>query len=81
MHMDAPNIDKNAAGSWNAAAWNPGLGSVTTGIKDAERQAKARGLEPIGSEPVEKLHSRFETQREETREKRWRDADRVMLYD
>lgn len=77
---DAPYLDRDSAGSWNSGSYNPGLGMVTSGIKDAERKAKARGMEPVGTEPVENLHKSFEKQREETREKRWRDADRVMLY-
>ena len=60
--------------------YNPGLGCVTKSIKDAERIAKSRGLEPVGNEPPENLHKHFDRQREETREQRWRDADRVMVY-
>lgn len=61
--------------------YNPGLGCYTKSTKDAERIAAKRGLEPIGSEPVEKLHKRYEKQREETRADRWRQADRVMVYE
>lgn len=79
--IDAPFIDKTAAGGWNQQSYNPGLGCWTKSVKDGERIAKARGLEPVGTEPVENLHKHFDKQREETREQRWRDADRVMLYD
>lgn len=79
--LDAPNIDRDSAGSWNAGEFNPGLGKVTYGVKDAERQAKRMGLEPVGNEPPDNLHKAAEKRQQETREQRWRDADRNMLYD
>lgn len=75
------NIDKSAAGAWNDQEYNPGLGCVTYGKKDRERKAKALGLEEIGNEKVETIHKTFDKRRQETREQRWKDADRVKLYD
>lgn len=75
------NIDKTAAGSWNQQSFNPGLGCWTESTKHAEQIAKSRGLEPIGDEPVEKLHKRAETEKKDIRAKRWAEADRVKLYD
>ncbi len=79
--IDAPNIDKTAAAGWNQQSFNPGLGCWTKSTKEAELIAKRRGLEPVGNEPVENLHKAADKTREETREQRWRDADRVMVYD
>ena len=62
------------AGAWNEQAWNPGLGCVTAGTKDAERKAKDRGLIPVGSEPADRLHAKFDKDRAERREQRYRDA-------
>lgn len=75
------NIDKTAAGSWNQASYNPGLGCWTESTKHAEQIAKRRGLEPIGNEPVEKLHKRYEQERKDIRARRWAEADRVKLYE
>lgn len=61
--------------------FNPGLGCWTESTKHAERIAERRGLVPIGTEPVENLHKRYEKQKEETRAERWRQADRVMAYE
>lgn len=61
--------------------FNPGLGCYTKSTKDAERIAMKRGMEPIGTEPVENLHKKYEKQKQETREERWRQADRVMVYE
>jgi hypothetical protein len=61
--------------------YNPGLGCYTESTRHAERIASRRGLEPIGTEPVDKLHKTFEKKREEKREERWRQADRVMVYE
>ncbi len=78
--MDAPNIDKTAAGSWNQQSYNPGLGCWTKSTQHAEQIAKSRGLEPIGNEPPEKIQKHFDQQRKETRDARWND-DRELLYD
>ena len=77
--LSAPNIDKTSAGSWNQTSYNPGLGCWTKSTKHAEQIAKARGLEPVGNEPIDNIHKKFEKDREEKREARWAD-DREMLY-
>lgn len=79
--LSAPSIDKTAAGGWNQQSYNPGLGCWTKSTKHAEQIAKSRGLEPVGNEPAENLHRAAEKQQAATREQRWRDADRVLLYD
>jgi putative FmdB family regulatory protein len=79
--LTLPNLDKTSAGSWNQQSYNPGLGCWTQSTKHAEQIAKSRGLEPIGNEPPENLHKMAEKTKAETREQRWRDADRQMLYD
>ena len=67
-------------------SYNPSFGCV---VKSKAHQRKIlagfkeRGIEmeEVGNEPVEKIHKHFDRQREEKREQRWRDADRVMLYE
>lgn len=78
--ISATSID-STAGDWNRIEFNPALGQWTKGWGQARKIAKARGMEEVGNEPVENLHKAAERQRVETREKRWRDADRNMLYD
>lgn len=68
-------------GVGSGESFNPGLGCVTKSTKHAEQIAKSRGLEPIGTEPVDKLHKTFEKKREETRAERWRQADRAMAFE
>lgn len=75
------NIDKTAAGSWNQQSYNPGLGCWTESVKHGEQIAKSRGLEPIGTEPVENLHKTAEREKKDIRAKRWAEADRVKLYE
>lgn len=77
------NVDKlclTTGSGVSTEEFNPGLGCWTKSIKDAEKIAESRGLVPIGTEPVEKLHKRAETDRKETRANRWAEADRVKLY-
>ncbi len=75
------SIDKSSAGDWNNVSYNPGLGCWTKSWKHGREIAKARGLEEIGNERPDKIEKSFEKQRAETREQRWRDADRVKMYD
>lgn len=75
-----PNIDKTAAGTWNTQSWHPALGCYTRSDQHAQKIAKARGLEAVGTEAPEKIHKHFEKQREDTRERRWAEADREKQY-
>jgi putative FmdB family regulatory protein len=79
--LSAPNIDKVAASSWNQQSYNPGLGCWTKSWKHGREIAKARGLEEVGDEATDKIHSRYEARREDIREERWRSADRDMVYE
>lgn len=73
-------VNFNGASDWNSQTFNPALGCYTRNTRHARQIAKSRGYEEIGNEPVEKIHSTFEKQREETRAKRWAEADREKLY-
>ncbi len=70
----------SSAGDWNRVEWNPALGQWTKSWKHGRQIAKSRGMEEIGTEPVDKLHKKFEQDRRDTSERRWRDADRDMKY-
>jgi putative FmdB family regulatory protein len=70
-----------SAGDWNRVEYSPALGQWTKSWKEARQIAKARGMEEVGNEKVETVHKHFDKVREEKREKLWKDAERVKLYD
>lgn len=70
----------STAGDWNRVEYSPALGQWTKGWKEARKIAKARGMEEVGTEPVENLHKAAEKRQTEIRAQRWRDADRELLY-
>ena len=49
--------------------------------KHRKDEARARGLEEVGNEPVEKIHKHFERVREEKREQAWAEVDRGWVGD
>lgn len=51
--------------------YNPGLGCVVKNKRHREQIAKSRGLEEVGSEPTDKIHKHFDSQRAEKSRKRW----------
>lgn len=69
------------ASDWNTQHYSPALGMVVKNNREARQIAKQRGLIEVGNESPEKIHKAMEKQREETREQRWKDAERVKLYE
>jgi putative FmdB family regulatory protein len=61
------------AGDWNRQEFNHGLGCVAT-PKQAEKIAKDRGLIAVGNESPDKMHAKFDKDRADKREQRYRDA-------
>lgn len=57
------------------AEYNPGLGCVVNNSYHRSEICKARGLEEIGSEPVENLHKTYEKKRKEMRQEAWAKLD------
>lgn len=73
------NIDKLAlttGGVGSGEQFNPGLGCMVQSTRHAEQIAKARGLEPVGSEPIEKIHKHFDKAREEKNKLAWAETDK-----
>lgn len=74
--------DFYGANDWDKAEFNPAFGCV---VKNRQHKrellrkfaGEGKVFEEIGNEPVEKMHSHFEKVREERRNDRWREADRV----
>lgn len=69
------------ASDWNTQTFHPALGQVVKNNRHARQLAKERGMIEVGNEKVETVHKHFEKQREETREQRWKDAERVKTYE
>lgn len=66
----SPNVTFIGA-SVESAEWNPGLGIVTKNSKHRRDEAKARGLEEVGTEKPEKIHKKFDQERQEKRKRSW----------
>ena len=67
------------AGDWKPT-YNPAFGCVVNSRAHQRelltmRKGEGREMIEIGNEPLEKLHKRYDTQRQETRDKRWATAD------
>ena len=71
----------SGAGDWNTQCFHPALGQVVRNNAHARQIAKSRGMIEVGNEAPEKIHKACEQQRADTREQRWKEADRVKLYD
>lgn len=69
------------ASDWNTQTFHPALGCEVKNNRHARQIAKERGLIEVGNEKVETVHKYFDRQRKETAENRWKEADRVKLYD
>lgn len=78
--IQAPQLDPKI-GDWNRPEFNPALGKVTYGWRDARKKAKAMGLEEVGNETPDKIHKHHDQMREEKRAQAWADADKVKLYE
>jgi len=76
-----PNLDRSAAADWNNPHFSPALGCKVKGDREARQIAKRRGLEEVGTEAPEKIHAKFERDRQERTERRWADADREKVYE
>ena len=69
------------ANDWNTQTFNPALGCYTRNTRHARQIAKSRGMEEVGTEPVEKIHAKFERDREDRTAQRWAEADRDKVYE
>ena len=52
------------AADWDTAHYNPIFGKVMKSNAQARQEAKSRGMTEVGNEPVEKIHKKFDTERE-----------------
>ena len=75
------SVNFTGAGDWNTQTFHPALGTVVRNNAHARQIAKSRGLIEVGNEAPEKIHSACEKQRADTRDERWKDADRVKVYE
>jgi putative FmdB family regulatory protein len=52
------------ASDWDTRHYNQALGMVVKSNKEAQKLARERGWVEIGNEPVEKIHKKFDSERE-----------------
>ena len=48
---------------WDTAHYSQALGKVVRNNADARKQAKAAGMEEMGTEPVDKIHKHYDKMR------------------
>lgn len=58
------NIGFSGHNDWDTAHYNLALGQVVKSNAEAKRIARERGMEEIGNEPIEKIHKKFDTERQ-----------------
>jgi hypothetical protein len=71
-------FSKTAAGDWNSAHYSPALGKVVKSNAEARRLAKERGMVEVGNESLEKIHKKYDTERQVKAEKGWDDITRSL---
>lgn len=59
------------ASDWDSAQYDPALGRVIKSNAERRRIAKERGLEEVGTEPVENIHKHFEEKNKQLRDENW----------
>lgn len=59
------------ASDWDKTEFNPGLGQITRNRKHRDQIAKQRGLEEVGTEPVENIHKHADSVNEYNRNSSW----------
>jgi hypothetical protein len=62
------------ANDWDTAHYSPAFGRVVKNNAEARRLAKERGLVEIGTESVERIHSHYDTARQEKAERNYADV-------
>ena len=50
---------------WNSAHFNHALGQWVSSNKEASRIARSKGMIEVGTEDVEKIHKKYDNEREE----------------
>ena len=65
----------SGANDWDTAHYNPAMGKVFKNNAEARREAKRRGLEEIGNEPLDKIHKKYDTERDQKAKKSWDDIN------
>lgn len=52
------------ANDWDTRHYNPALGMVVRSNKEAEKIAREKGMVEVGTESLEKIHKKFDSERE-----------------
>ena len=59
------------ASDWDTAHYNPCLGKSFKSHKDATKYARKMGFDEIGNENVEKIHKKYDADRERSQQAKW----------
>ena len=65
------SFSKLAAGDWDTAHYNPAFGQRFRNNGEAKKEAKRLGFTEVGTEPVEKIHKKFDGDRQKKIETRY----------
>ena len=78
-----PNSDifRKQSGIPETASYNQALGKVIKDKRHLKETCKRMGVEPVGDEPVEKIHKKYDKERDEKREKAYDDATQGWVGD
>ena len=60
----------SGASDWDTGHYNPAIGKYVKSNSEARKIARSMGMEEVGTEPVEKIHKKFDTDREDKLEAR-----------
>ena len=64
------SVDKSSAADWNVKSYQPAIGRHVSN-SEMRRIAKQKGWDEVGTEPVEKIHKKFEQDREKAQADGW----------
>ncbi len=59
------SIDRTSASDWNNVHYNPAFGRSFTSNREARKEAKRKGFIEVGDEPVDKIHKKFDGERQQ----------------
>ena len=69
------SFSRSAAADWGNAHYNPALGKTVRNNSEANKIAKSMGMTAMGDEPLEKVHKKFDTERQQKIDRSYDDVN------
>lgn len=69
------SFSRSAAADWDNAHYNPALGKTVRNNSEANKIAKSMGMTAMGDEPLEKVHKKFDTERQQKIDRSYDDVN------